>query len=153
MDRAEITDYLRRVPDLVDGPIGGLSDEEMHRRPQPDAWSALEVLCHLRDYAEEEARRVRRLVEEDSPALETYDEQAWARDRGYQRQDVAPVHDGLRSAWTGLAALLTGLSDGEWERAGSHPDLGEVTVRSRAERQVRHARLHLEQLRALVQAS
>ncbi len=149
MERAEITSHLRNVPDLIDEAIQGLSDDELRRRPSPNEWSALEVCCHLRDYAEEEGVRVRRLVEEDEPALEAYDQEAWARERNYQGDGPARVMTALRAFWGGLAYLLEGLADEQWERAGNHPELGRVTVRSRAEQEVEHARAHLEQIWAI----
>jgi hypothetical protein len=55
----------------------------------------------------------------------------------------------LRAFWGGLAYQLEGLSDQQWERGGTHPEWGAITVRSRAERQVAHAQAHLEQLKAI----
>lgn len=148
MDRSEVTDYLRRVPDLIEGAVQGLSDDELRRRPSPDGWSILEICCHLRDAAEEEGVRIRRLVEEDGPVLEPYDEQEWARERDYQGDDPSRVRAALRAFFGGLAYQLEGLSDEQWERGGTHPESGPVTVRSRAEAEVAHARAHLEQIRA-----
>ncbi len=149
MDRTEITAYLRQLPDLIEEALHGLSDDELRRRSSPDEWSALEVCCHLRDSAQEEGVRVRRLVEEDEPALEAYDQEAWARERNYQGDDPARVRTALRAFWGGLAYQHEGLSDAQWERAGTHPERGTVTVRSRAERQVEHARAHLGQLKEI----
>jgi hypothetical protein len=149
MDRTEITAYLRHVPDLIEEALHGLSDDELRRRPSPDEWSALDVCCHLRDSAQEEGVRVRRLVEEDEPALEAYDQEAWARERNYQDDDPARVRTALRAFWGGLAYQLEGLTDQQWERGGTHPESGPVTVRSRAEDEVEHAQAHLEQLRAI----
>ena len=149
MDRAEITAYLRQLPDLIDEVIDGLSGDELRRRPSPDEWSILEVCCHLRDSAEEEGLRVRRLVEEDNPTLVPYDQEALARERDYQRDDMRRVRTALRAFWGGLAYQLEGLTDEQWERAGVHPEIGRVTVRSQAERQVEEGRAHLAQLKAL----
>jgi len=149
MDRTEITAYLRQVPDLIDETIDGLSDEALRRRPSPDEWSILEVCCHLRDAAEEEGVRVRRLAEEENPTLVPYDQEALARERDYQGDDIRRVRTALRAFWGGLAYQLEGLTDEQWERAGIHPEIGTVTVRSRAERQVEHGQAHLVQLKAL----
>ena len=149
MDRTEITAYLRQVPDLIEEALHGLSDDELRRRPSPDEWSALQVCCHLRDYAEIEGQRVRRLVEEDEPALEAWDEQELAAERNYQGDDPRRVRTALRAFWGGLAYQLEGLTDEQWQRAGTHPERGAITVRSRADRQVAHAHAHLEQLRAI----
>ena len=149
MDRAQTTDYLRQVPDLIDEAIQGLTDDELRHRPSPDEWSALEICCHLRDAAQEEGVRVRRLVEEEGPTLEPYDQEAWARERNYQGDDIRRVRTALRAFWGGLAYLLEGLTDEQWERGGTHPEWGAVTVRSRAELEVEHAQAHLAQLRGM----
>ncbi len=151
MDRTEITAYLRQLPDLIEEALHGLSDDELRRRPSPDEWSALEIFCHLRDSAQEEGVRVRRLVEEDGPTLEPYDQEARASERNYQGEDIRRVHTALRAFWGGLAYQLEGLSDQQWERGGTHPERGAITVRSRAEDEVEHAQGHLEQMRAIRQ--
>ena len=149
MDRADITTYLRQVPDLIDEAVQGLSDDELRRQPSPDQWSILEVCCHLRDAAEIEGQRIRHLVEEDRPTLKPYDQEALAREHNYQGADPRRVDIALRAFWGGLAYQLEGLSDEQWERGGTHPEIGPVTVRSRAELEVEHAQAHLEQLRAI----
>ena len=149
MDRATITAYLRQVPDLIGEAIQGLSEDDLRRRPSPDEWSILEVCCHLRDFAEIEGQRVRRLVEEDGPTLEPYDQEALARERNYQDDDPRRVRTALRAFWGGLAYQLESLTDEQWERGGVHPERGPVTVRSRAEAEVEHAQAHVQQLRAM----
>ena len=151
MDRTEITAYLRQAPDLIEEALHGLSDDELRRRPSPGEWSALEVYCHLRDSAQEEGVRVRRLVEEDGPTLEPYDQEARAIERNYQGEDIRRLRTALRAFWGGLAYQLESLTDEQWERAGTHPEVGPVTVRSRAEDEVEHAQAHLEQLKAVRQ--
>jgi hypothetical protein len=149
MNRLQITAYLRQVPDLIDSAVQGLPDDDLRRRPSPDEWSILEVCCHLRDAADFEGQRIRRLVEEDGPVLEPYDQEEMARERNYQGDDPRRVDIALRAFWGGLAYQLEGLSDEEWERGGAHPERGPVTVRSRAEAEVEHAQAHLEQLTAI----
>ncbi len=148
MDRGEIVAFLRSVPDEVEVVCRGLSDEEMRRRPAERGWSVLEVVCHLRDAAIEEGIRVRRLVEEDNPTLAPYDQEERAVERRYQAEDPRKALTALRAYQTGLAYQLEQLSDEQWASTGVHPELGPVTVRTRAERQVEHGRQHLEQLRA-----
>lgn len=149
MNREEIAAYLRQVPDLIEEATRGLSDDKLRRRPSPDEWSILEVCCHLRDAADFEGQRIRRLVEEDKPTLEPYDQAILAEERNYQGDDPHRVDIALRAFWGGLAYQIEGLSDEEWERGGTHPETGPVTVRSRADAEVEHARLHLEQIKAI----
>lgn len=147
MDREEIIATLRHVPDDVDAACRGLSDEQMRRRPAGEAWSVLEIVCHLRDSVSEEGVRVRRLVEEENPTLVPYDQDAWAVERRYGEEDPRRALTALRAFWAGLAYQLENLSDEQWARAGIHPETGPVTVHSRAERQAEHGRDHLAQMR------
>ena len=146
MDREEVLRILRSTPDEVQAVCEGLSDDQVRTRPAAEAWSLLEIACHLRDSAAEEGLRVRRLIEEEQPTLDAYDQEARAREREYQREDPRRALTGLRAFWTGLAYQLEGLSEDEWQREGIHPEVGRVSVRSRAEDEVRHAREHLAQM-------
>ncbi|MGH2669870.1 MAG: DinB family protein, partial [bacterium] len=128
MERHEITSYLRTVPDEIERVCAGLSDEQLRRRPSPNDWSVLELVCHLRDSAQEEGTRVRRLVEEEHPTLVPYDQDAWAVERDYRGQDPRKVLTALRAFFSGFAYQLEGLTDEQWQRAGTHPEIGRVTV-------------------------
>ncbi len=149
MNRSEIIAALRGLPDQVQALCEGLSDEELRRRPSPGEWSLLEVCCHLRDDAEIEGMRVRRLVQEDNPTLEPYDQEALAHERDYRGDDPRRALTALRAFWGGLAYQLEGLSEEQWRRGGTHPEIGGVTVRSRAEGAAEHAREHLAQMRGV----
>ena len=149
MNREEIIATIRSLPNELEPLLEGLGDEELRRRPSPDAWSILEVLCHLRDSAEVEGLRVRRLVEEENPTLEPYDQEELARDRDYQRDDPRRVRTAVRAFWGGLAYQLEGLSEAQWQRAGTHPEQGRVTVASCAERMAEEAREHLAQMQGV----
>ncbi len=148
MDRSDILAALRALPGEVDALTGDLGDEQLRWRPSEDEWSVLEVCCHLRDSAEIEGLRIRRLVQEDGPTLEPYDQEALARDRNYRGDDIGRVRTAVRAFWGGLAYQLESLSDEDWQRGGSHPEQGRVTVAFRAQRMAQHAREHTEQMRA-----
>jgi len=153
MEREEILATLRDLPEQVDAACEALSDEQLRRRPSAGEWSLLEVLCHLRDAAEIEGTRIRRLVEEEEPLLEPYDQVALARDRNYTGDDPRRVRTALRAFWGGLAYQLEHLSDEQWQRGGTHPERGRVTVASRAELNAEHAQEHMAQLRELMERS
>ncbi|MDO8615160.1 MAG: DinB family protein [Dehalococcoidia bacterium] len=147
MHRTEIITLLRQAPDDVEAACRGLSNDQLRRPPQAEGeWSLLEIVCHLRDSAAEEGLRVRRLVEDDNPTLVSYDQDAWAVERNYQGEDPQKALTGLRAFLAGLAYQLEHLPDEAWERSGVHPESGPVTVRSRAEMEVEHARAHLAQM-------
>lgn len=149
VEREEIIAALRAFPDRVEALCRDLSEEELRRPPAPGEWSILEVCCHLRDAAQIEGERIRRLLEEEGPTLEPYDPEALARERGYEREDSRRVLTALRAFWGGLAYQLEGLPAEAWGRSGTHPEAGPVTVEGRAHQAVRHAHEHLEQIQAI----
>jgi hypothetical protein len=148
MDRVEILGFLRGASDLIAHACRDLTEAQLRLRPAPGEWSLLELACHLRDSAIEEGMRARRMIEEDNPTLEPYDEQAWAVERHYQEDDPEKVMTALRAYWTGYAYQLERFTDGELERPGMHPEQGLATVRRRAELEVEHVQQHLEQMQA-----
>lgn len=152
MDRQEIVRYIRDAPNIISRLCGGLTDAQLRERPAAGEWSLLELACHLRDSAIEEGMRARRMVEEDNPTLEPYDEQARALERNYIAEDCSKVMTSLRAYWTGYAYQLERFSDDEWDRPGLHPETGPVTVRRRAELEVEHTETHLAQMKATREA-
>lgn len=148
MEREEIVAAIRGVPDLISHICADLTDEQMRSRPQDGEWSLLELACHLRDSAIEEGLRARRMVEEDNPVLEPYDQEIRAALREYQEDDPKKVMTSLRAYWTGYAYQLDRFSEAEWERPGVHPETGPVTVGGRAELEMEHLQTHLAQMQA-----
>ncbi len=148
MNRLDIIATIRGVPDLISDICAGLTDEQMRRRTQDGEWSLLELACHLRDSAIEEGLRARRMVEEDNPVLDPYDQEMRAAAREYQGDDPKKVMTSLRAYWTGYAYQLDRFSEAEWERPGVQPETGPVTVGGRAELEVEHVQTHVAQMQS-----
>ena len=154
MSHDDIISTLRSSPDAVQALCQGLTDDQLRQRPLDGAegesgWSLLELICHLRDSAQEDGVRIRRLVEEDNPTLVPYDQEAWARDRNYNSDDPKKALVAMRAMITGLAYQLENLSEQQWARAGQHPERGAVSVLSIAEQCANHDRDHLAQMRGV----
>ncbi len=148
----EITAYLRNYPNEIEGLVGHLTDDQFRARPSEDAWSVVELLCHLRDDAQEDGIRMRRLVEEDNPVLVPYDQEERARARRYREDDPRKTLTALRAYWTGLAYYIESIPADAWQRSGTHPEFGPRTVASQAEGTLDHAKEHLAQIREVVAA-
>ena len=66
-----------------------VSRAEVFQRPTPDVWSALEYGCHVRDVFRRFDRRLERMLAEDDPRFENWDQDATAVDDRYGEQDAA----------------------------------------------------------------
>ena len=157
MSRDEIIATLRATPDAVQSICAQLSDDQLRQRPIEGSgeagWSLIELICHLRDSAEEDGTRIRRLVEEDNPTLVPFDQEEWARDRNYQGDDIRKALIAMRAFVSGLAHQLENLSEEQWARGGNHPERGAVSVLSIATQTAEHGRDHVEQMREVRQGS
>jgi hypothetical protein len=100
-----------------------IPDPQLRRRPDPETWSVLEYVCHLRDVYAATAIRLYRTRTEDRPALEpVFNDLRTARFH-YNNRHLAAVLDELADNVGGLRAEVDRVPDGGWDReATRRPD-------------------------------
>jgi hypothetical protein len=117
-----------------------LSDAQLDRTFPASAgigeWSCRVLLGHLADAELANVHRIRKMLAEEHPVLTPWDENAFIDAGLYGKPGttarfpiggfVATLHT-LRQ-WT--HDLLTTLDEKAWQRAGLHPEKGELTVRT-----------------------
>ena len=135
-------DGYRQVSDAV----AGATHEELDARPAPGKWSAREIAHHLADSEMTSAIRLRRLVAEDRPRIDGYDEAEFARRLHYDRPIQASL-DAFRAARATTADILERMTEDEWRRAGTHSESGPYSVERWLEIYAVHAHNHAEQIR------
>ena len=149
MDAAErhelIVEYRGGI-DEVRRAIRGASADELDRRPAPDEWSAREVAHHLADSETMSTIRLRRLLAEDEPVIQAYDEAEFARRLHYDRPIEASLalYAAVRSS---NLELLDRLTDDEWQRTGTHSDDGPYSVEGWLRIYAAHGHDHADQIR------
>lgn len=141
LERLALTiDELRAAALRADG-------ETAARRPAPEAWAPVEVICHLRDLEESFFDRLTSILSEEAPRFPTTNPGRWAVERQYLRQDPAGAAEtfALRRAET--LALFARLPSHAWERAGYQVDSrGRRTVEDFLTVMAWHDENHLAQL-------
>jgi uncharacterized damage-inducible protein DinB len=143
----ERLDQMRRLPGDIAVLVARQPDDLLRRRPAEAAWSATEVVCHLRDIEEFYLDRVRFILINDEPVLIVLDPDRWADERQYCRQDIALAHAAFTARRRETVALLDSLDADQWERAGLHRLRGRLTVRHIVHSWAKHDHGHLDQLR------
>jgi hypothetical protein len=122
-------------------------DEAQLRRPEaPGKWSVIDVLQHLADSDLVMGFRIRMILTEDRPALQGYDQDAWARQFRYVETplDVTLAQlRGMRAANLGLFHTLTA---SQLDRAGLHSERGPETVRHLLRLMAAHDLVHRRQI-------
>jgi hypothetical protein len=131
---------------VVSDALRGISDQELDARPAPGKWSAREVVHHLADSEMTSAIRLRRLIAEERPVIQGYDQDEFARRLAYDRPVQASL-DAFRAARQTTAEILERLTETDWTREGTHSESGRYTVEHWLEIYSKHAHTHADQIR------
>lgn len=137
--RGQVTEYADHLATL---------DEAAARVPiKPGEWAAHQVLFHACSVDEQAyGPRLRRILREDRPALEEYDEVRWMTERYDAAEPTRVILDRWRSVREAYAAEMEAAPTEAWSRTGLQPHWGERTLQWWVERAVAHAEDHRRQL-------
>jgi hypothetical protein len=112
----------------------------------PKGWTALEVLCHLRDYDQIFQQRTQMMLDQDYPQLPGYDHEALAIERRYNEQNLHWVLTDLQASRKRVVEFFQSLPSTQWERAGVHPERGHFSMTDACIQVGTHDALHIEQI-------
>jgi hypothetical protein len=127
--RLELVKTLRATPIVAGVLVHAFADDRaLRRRPAVGEWAAVEVVAHLADTEERALTRVRRMITEDEPVLEPFDQVELAAERDYLGLDAETELRRLTELRTEHLALLESLDDAGWQRVGIHGEHGRMTV-------------------------
>ena len=138
--------------DEVAEAMKGFPAGELTAHPLPGKWSAAEIVHHLADSETASALRIRKLLAEEHPIIQGYDQDRYAKRLRYNERDIAPSLDAFRAARATTAQLLPGLTDADWTREGWHTDTGRYSAEAWLRIYAVHAHGHAAQIRRLKDA-
>ncbi len=107
-------------------------------------WTAVEVIGHVADSAEIFAERVRRCIEEDRPALPSFDQDALAKERRNAERDPMELSRRVSAAHAAIVQLL--MDERARSRPGVHSENGELDAGHFGAYQARHGHEHATEL-------
>lgn len=123
-----------------------ITPEELDARQAPGRWSAREIVHHLADSEMTSAIRLRRLLAEDRPAIQGYDQDEFARRLRYDRPYETSL-ELFKYVRLSNAELLERLEPADWLREGTHSESGRYTVETWLTIYAQHAHRHARQIR------
>jgi hypothetical protein len=127
--------------------LAGIGPDERDWRPAPGEWSAREVVHHLADSETISGIRLRRLLIEENPVIQGYDEAHYARHFRYQERPWEPALRAFEAARATTAPLLESMTEADWRRAGTHTESGAYSAEAWLRIYAEHAHIHAEQIR------
>jgi hypothetical protein len=150
MDSSERTHLIHQYREgvaAVESALAAAGESRLDAHAEPGEWSAREIVHHLADSEMTSAIRLRKLIAEDSPTIQGYDEPLFAQRLFYDRP-IEPSLQAFRAARATTADILERLSDDDWSRAGTHTEWTEpYTVEAWLITYVAHAKDHADQIR------
>lgn len=108
--------------------IAGLTGEQLRAFPVPGTWSIQQIVAHLTDSDLIAAYRMKRIIAEEQPKLDLWDENAFVAGLPYQDLPAREVCALFRLNRTVLAHILRGLPDAAFERTAIHQEMGPMTL-------------------------
>jgi hypothetical protein len=155
MTREERRELIARYAagyDEVVKALEGFPADKLTAHPIAGKWSAAEIVQHLADSEMTSAIRLRRLLVEDKPVIQGYDQDLFATRLLYNERDLAPAMEAFRGARATTAQLLERMADADWLREGTHTESGHYTAEDWLEIYAAHAHGHADQIRRLREA-
>ncbi|MCI0491122.1 MAG: DinB family protein [Blastocatellia bacterium] len=144
---------LENTPAILQAMLAPLTNEHLDWKPSAERWSISEVLAHLEDV---ELRvtglRARRIATEDNPLLESYDQIEEAAKGTYSGRDGREQLERFCRARQESLQWLKGLSPGDWQRTGRHPEVGLIRLEQIMNLWAFHDLGHIRQVAELVRA-
>jgi hypothetical protein len=136
----------------VESALSDFPVDKLTAKPLAGKWSAAEIIQHLADSEMTSAIRLRRLLAEDFPVIQGYDQDKFAERLRYNERDVSPALEAFRAARSTSLQILHNLSEEDWQREGWHTESGRYSVEKWLEIYAAHAHGHADQIRRLREA-
>jgi hypothetical protein len=152
----EVLTLLEAAPQRVAAATAGVAPARLRRAPARDAWSANDVLAHLRSCSDVWGGCIVTMLAEDRPTIRAVNPRSWMDRTSYPELDF---HRSLRAYAKQRGALLRvleALPRTSWSRGARVTGAGAVlerTVLFYAQWLARHERAHVKQIERLVTAS
>jgi hypothetical protein len=146
VDRDELLQRYRDGPDLLELAVFQLSEAELDYKPKDGGWSPREVIHHTADSELTSAIRLRRLLAEETPLIQGYDEMEFSRRLHYQERPIGASLQAVRASRMTSLSILERLSETEWARTGTHSDSGPYSVETWLEIYANHCHDHAAQI-------
>jgi len=146
MDRAQLIEHYRiGMADLEDA-IAGITETELDRPQESGEWTARQVIHHLADGEAMSYTRLCRLVADDAPAIQGYDEPTFARRLHYDRPIATSLAlvGAIRASSLSLMAAMT---PEDWAKSGTHTERPSFSVGLWLEIYAGHVHEHADQIR------
>lgn len=144
----DLIDRYALGPELLAYAAQGLTDEQARARPGPGDWSIAELVAHMVDSDSVGIERMKRVIAEDNPTLQAYNQDAWIDRLDAQSMpiDAGVALFAANRAW--MNRILRKCTEADFARSGLHTEDGPKSLAKLLAGYVGHLDYHLKFLYA-----
>lgn len=128
-----------------------VSLEDIDRSPASDQWSPAFIIHHLSDAELHFATRFLRILTEDKPVIQPFDEDVYPSRLNYSQRDPQLSLKSFEAVSKTMADLLSQIPEVDWERQGVHVERGDFPLIAAVKLTRNHVQAHIEQLEQVLQ--
>ncbi len=156
IDPAEIESVLNllaQTPRRISSASNGLENARLHFKSDEEAWSANDILAHLRACADVWGKSILVMIVQDHPTLRYVSPRTWIRKTDYPGLEFRLSLETFTRQREELLKLLKALKIEDWSRGATFTGTTkgrEGTVLSYAQQMARHENEHCEQIETLL---
>ncbi len=137
---------LDSAPDVLARMLRDITDPAAYdARPDPARFTLREVLAHLADWEAVFLRRLTTTRDEEDGVLQGLDEGQVALDHDYAHADPSECLARYKAGRTAIVSFLRALAPDQWQRVGSHTEIGPITLEAQAVLIAAHDGYHRQQ--------
>lgn len=139
--RAQHLEDIRKLSELFAAAYAGLTSAQLDTPYREGGWTLRQLAHHVADSHMNAFIRIKFALTEDWPTIQPYNEGLWAETGEVLRGVEAPLAL-LAALHTRMAALLSSLTEEQWQRGYVHPERGRSTLAQVAALYSWHGRHH-----------
>jgi hypothetical protein len=149
MNHEKLYQELTQSAEIIRALVTGIDQEEANRKPSPDSWSMLEVICHLYDEEREDFREhLDSILNRQTEVWHSINPKRWVSERKYNQQDFSAMRDKFFSEREKSLLWLKGLANANWDTAFTS-EFGTMSAGEMLASWTAHDNLHIRQLTEL----
>jgi DinB superfamily len=149
----EVLQLLAETPRRIASASTGLENARLHFKADDKAWSANDILAHLRSCADVWGKSILAMIAQDNPTLRYVSPRTWMPKTDYLTQEFHLSLQAFATQRTDLVQSLKALAIEDWSRTATFTGTvkgREQTIFSYARRIAVHENEHCEQIEALL---
>src|SRR3712207_4128246 len=151
--RRDLIDRIAALPERLAAVVAELDDAALDAHGAGDPWTVRQVTHHVADSHINAFIRMKLILTEQYPTLRPYDQDAWAELPDTSSMPVEASLGLLRGLHARWVWLLEALGEADWDRAGLHPENGDVTLDGMLKYYAQHGEDHIAQVERILAAN